>query len=90
LYEIILTESYRKNAVKFFKKHPELKEKYKKTLRLLQLDPFNKVLDCKKLKGFKNLYRLRLTIHARIVLEIIIRENKIIPISVDTREGIYQ
>jgi len=89
VYEILLSETYKKKAVKFFKKHPALKEKYKKTLQLLQRDPFHEVLDCKKLKGFSNLSRIRLTIHARIVIELMIKEKKIIPVSIDTREGIY-
>ncbi len=89
MYEIIITETYRKKSLKFFKKHPALKEKYKKTVQLLQKDPFHEVLACRKMKGVSNLYRIRLTLHARIVLEIIIKERKIIPVSIDTRENIY-
>lgn len=89
MYEIIITETYRKKAVKFFKKHPALKAKYKKTVQLLKRDPFHEVLECKKMKGYPNLYRITLTMHARIVIEIIIKERKIIPIIIDTRENIY-
>jgi toxin HigB-1 len=89
VYEIIITETYRRKAVKFFKKHPRLKEKYKKTVLLLKRDPFHEVLECKKMKGYPNLYRIKLTMHARIVIEIIIKDRKIIPVSIDTREKIY-
>jgi mRNA-degrading endonuclease RelE of RelBE toxin-antitoxin system len=89
VYEIIITETYRKKAVKFFKKHPALKEKYKKTVQLLKIDPFHEVLECKKMKGYPRLYRIKVTMHARIVIEIIIKERKIIPINIDTRQNIY-
>jgi mRNA-degrading endonuclease RelE of RelBE toxin-antitoxin system len=89
VYEIIITETYKRKSLKFFKKHPALKEKYIKTVRLLQNDPFHEVLACKKMKGFSNLYRIRLTLHDRIILKILIKEKKIIPVSIDTRENIY-
>jgi mRNA-degrading endonuclease RelE of RelBE toxin-antitoxin system len=89
MYEIRLTDSFRKKALKFFKKHPKLKERYKKSLLLLQVDPFNDVLNIAKMSGKKNIYRLRLTIHARMVMEIIISDKTITPIDINTRANIY-
>jgi mRNA-degrading endonuclease RelE of RelBE toxin-antitoxin system len=89
VYEIVITESYRKRALKFFKKHPELKDKYKKTFMLLRIDPFHKVLDCKKMKGHSELYRIRLTANTRIVIEIVFKKTQIIPVDINTRERIY-
>ena len=54
----------------------------KKTFTLLRIDPFHTVLDCKKLKGYSELYRIRLTANTRIVIEII-------PVDINTRESIY-
>lgn len=90
MYEILITESYRKIVLKFFKKHPSLKDKYKKTISLLKQDPFNDALDIKKMSGFSNLYRIKLSYRDRIVIKIVIKKKKIIPIIIDTRENIYR
>ncbi len=89
MYEIRLTDSYKKRALKFFKKHPELKGRYKTLMLLLEADPFNKALNIKKLSGRKNIYRLRLTIHARVVIEILISDKIVTPIDINTRASIY-
>ena len=56
---------------------------------LLEADPFNKVLDIKKMSGRKNIYRLRLTIHARVVIEVLVSDKTITPIDINTRASIY-
>ncbi len=89
MYEVILTDSYRKKAVKFIRQHPELKKRYINTFRLLAADPFNSTLDPKKMNGHENRYRIKLSHHSRIVLEIIVSEHRIISISIGTREDIY-
>ncbi len=90
MYEIRFTSSYKRKALKFFKKHPDLKSRYKKIFEILRADPFNRALDIKKMSGFKDLYRMRLTIHARVVLEMLVREKVITPIDIDTRANIYR
>jgi mRNA-degrading endonuclease RelE of RelBE toxin-antitoxin system len=89
MYEIRLTDAYRKKALKFFKKHPELKERYKQVMRLLQVNPFVDALEIKKMAGHKNLYRLRITLRARMVMEIIIADKIVTPVDIDTRENIF-
>ena len=89
MYEIRLTDAYRKKARKFFKRHPELKSRYKQVMLLLSANPFADVLEIKKLSGYKNIYRLRLTLRARIVMEILISDKTVTPIDIDTRENIY-
>lgn len=89
MYEIRLTNAYRKKALKFFKKHPELKERYMKVMRLLQVNPFVDALEIKKMAGYENLYRLRITLRARMVMEIIISDKTVTPVDIDTRENIY-
>ena len=89
MYEFRFTPSYQKKARKFFKKHPDLTDRYKKIMRLLQVDPFNDTLQIKKMSGRQDMYRLRLTIHARLVMEILITDKDITPIDIDMRENIY-
>ena len=89
MYEIRLTDAYRKKALKFFKKHPDLKQRYRQVMMLLRIDPFVEAIEIKKMSGHKNLYRLRLTLRARVVMEILISDKIITPIDIDTRENIY-
>jgi hypothetical protein len=56
---------------------------------LLRADPFNDALNIKKMSGQKNIYRLRLTIRARVVMEIIISAKTITPVDINTRANIY-
>ncbi len=90
MYEVRFTSSYKKKALKFFKKHPDLKSRYKKSIEILRADPFNQALSIRKMSGFKDIYRMRLTINARVVMEILIREKVITPIDIDTRANIYR
>ena len=41
------------------------------------------------MKGHSELYRIRLTANARIVIEILFKKNQIIPVDINTRERIY-
>ena len=49
--QVILTTSFKKKASYFLKLHPSMKEKYKKTLLLLQANPSHPYLRLHKLKG---------------------------------------
>ncbi|MFA7455797.1 MAG: hypothetical protein WCZ10_15180, partial [Desulfobulbaceae bacterium] len=50
-YKIIYPESYIRRARKFIKRHPDLLEQYRKTLELLELNPFHPSLRLHPLKG---------------------------------------
>ena len=49
MYDLIFTESYRKKVKRFIKKHPDLKDRYQKTLALLMDDPHHPSLRLHKL-----------------------------------------
>jgi len=53
-YKLIFTESYLKRERKFLRSHPELVERYKNVLRLLELNPKHPSLRLHKLKGKLN------------------------------------
>ena len=50
-YTLVYPESYIRRARKFLKKHPELRNQYRKTLQLLELDPFHPSLRLHSLQG---------------------------------------
>lgn len=88
--KLIFTESYERRATKFLKKHPELKEQYAKTLKLLALSPSHPSLRLHKLKGtLKSLQSVSINISYRVVLDFIVKKDLIIPVDVGTHDEVY-
>ncbi|MEK9159674.1 MAG: plasmid stabilization protein [Patescibacteria group bacterium] len=88
--KLIFTESYERRAAKFLKKHPELKEQYAKTLKLLSLNPSHPSLRLHKLKGvLKKLQSVSINISYRVVLDFIVKKDLIIPVDVGAHDEVY-
>ena len=91
MYEIIFTNQYEKRALKFFKKHPELKNRYIKILKVLQVQPFHPSLRLHKLQGKKKqFYSISISMSYRILLDFIIEDKRIILIDIDTHSSVYE
>ncbi|SMP06736.1 mRNA-degrading endonuclease (mRNA interferase) YafQ, toxin component of the YafQ-DinJ toxin-antitoxin module [Desulfurobacterium pacificum] len=89
-YRLIFTESYLKREKKFIKKHPELLERYKKVLRLLELNPNHPSLRLHKLKGkLSGKYSVSITMSYRIILTFAVTEKGIVLIDIGSHE-IYE
>jgi toxin HigB-1 len=89
-YEIIFTESYTRRAVKFLKKHPELRNQYEKTLELLELNPQHPSLRLHKLTGtLSDLHSVSINISYRMTLEFLIEGNRILPVNIGKHEDVY-
>ena len=90
-YTIIFTNTYKKRAKKFASRHPELKELYRKTLKLLATKPNHPALRLHPLKGkLKGLYSVSINTSYRITLEFLILENEIILVNVGTHDQAYR
>ena len=50
-FNLIFTEQYTKRAARFFKRHPELRGQYLKTLQLLEANPHHPSLRLHALSG---------------------------------------
>jgi mRNA-degrading endonuclease YafQ of YafQ-DinJ toxin-antitoxin module len=89
-YRLVYPDSYIKRAKKFFKKHPEVRNQYQKTLELLEVNPHHPSL---RLHGFQGrlsgLSSVSINISYRIVLEMVIRDNDIILIDVGNHGQVY-
>ena len=90
MIEIIYTESYENRVIKFLKKHPELRDQYKKTMTLLELNPYHPSL---RLHQFKTScfsgYSVSINMSYRISIEFQIIEEKIIPVDIGDHQEIY-
>jgi len=88
--EIILTEGYRKKAIAFFKDHPQLIPIYKKTLYLLQSNPFHPSLRLHNLKGSLGSFKtVSIDMRYRVLIDFIIHENQIILLDIGDHNKIY-
>ena len=89
-YKIIRTDEYFKKLKKFIKKHPDVLDRYIKTIELLEIDPYHPSLRIHKLNGKLRYYHsISITMKYRIVIDFIIKENEIIPIDIGTHDEVY-
>ena len=89
-YKLVFPESYIRRARKFLTKHPEIHSQYRKTLELLELDPYHPSLRLHSLKGnLSGMSSVSINISYRIVLELIIDGNEIVLINIGKHEQVY-
>jgi mRNA-degrading endonuclease YafQ of YafQ-DinJ toxin-antitoxin module len=90
-YELVFTESYTRRAIRFLRRHPELRAQYQKTLELLQLNPFHPSLRLHKLSGpLADLDSVSINISYRITLEFLVSATTIIPVHVGRHDEVYR
>ena len=88
MYKLIFVESYLKKEKIFIKKHPEFVERYKKVLRLLELNPFHPSLRLHNLKGkLKEYWSVYISLSYRIILKI--RGDELILPDIGHHEEVY-
>ena len=88
MYKLIFVESYLKKEKIFIKKHPEFVERYKKVLRLLELNPFHPSLQLHNLKGkLKEYWSVYISLSYRIILKI--RGDELILLDIGDHEEVY-
>ena len=89
-YTLVFTEQYNRRALRFIKRHPDLKQQYLKTLQLLEIDPFYPSLRLHPLQGMlQQLHSVSINLSYRITLELHITDNQIILINVGDHEAVY-
>ncbi|RYU58394.1 plasmid stabilization protein [Methylolobus aquaticus] len=72
-YVFVFTEQYSRRAARFLKRHPELRQQYLKTLRLLEANPFHPSLRLHPLGGkLDGLHSVSINLSYRITLELLI------------------
>lgn len=89
-YRLIFTESYEKIEKRFLRRHPDLANRYAKTLALLENDPFHPSLRLHPLQGrLAGLHSVSINMQYRIALELEIREHEVILVNVGTHGEVY-
>jgi addiction module RelE/StbE family toxin len=88
--QLLREKNYLKREIKFFKKHPDLIEKYESVLKKLQNDPLEPSLKLHKLQGnLEKFHAVRLTYEYRIVLVLQIVDKQIILVDIGTHDDVY-
>lgn len=89
-YTLIYPDSYIRRAKKFLRKHPEIHNQYRKTLELLELDPFHPSLRLHSLEGrLKGLSSVSINMSYRIALELEIQDGEIILVNIGNHDQVY-
>jgi len=90
MYELIFPERYKKIEKRFFKKHSDLFDRYKKVLKLLKTDPFHPSLRLHKLNPpLEQFYSVSLTMKYRIIIDFAVEGNKIIFLNIAIHDKAY-
>lgn len=89
-YTLVYPDGYIRRARKFLRKHPEIHRQYKKTLQLLELDPYHPSLRLHSLEGrLKDLSSISINMSYRIVLLLEIQEKEIVLIDIGNHDQVY-
>ena len=90
MYALVFTDQYNRRAARFLKRHPQLREQYRKTLLLLQANPHHPSLRLHALRGrLSGLHSVSINLSYRITLELIIQGKQIVPINVGDHDDVY-
>jgi mRNA-degrading endonuclease YafQ of YafQ-DinJ toxin-antitoxin module len=85
-----VTDQYNRRAARFLKRHPQVREQYRKTLLLLQANPHHPSLRLHALGGkLGGLHSVSINLSYRITLELVIRDQQIVPINVGDHDAVY-
>jgi mRNA-degrading endonuclease YafQ of YafQ-DinJ toxin-antitoxin module len=89
-WTLIFTDQYKKRALRFLKRHPELERHYLKALQLLEVNPFHPSLRLHRLSGrLTDLHSVSINLSYRITLEFLIENQEIIPVDVGDHDTVY-
>lgn len=89
-YSLVFPESYIRRARKFLRKHPDIINQYRKTLQLLELNPYHPSLRLHSLEGrLSGLSSVSINISYRIVIELIIKEGEILLVNIGKHDQVY-
>ncbi len=88
-YALVFTADYTRRALRFLKRHPELKNQYAKTLALLEINPHHPSLRLHALAGrLQGVHSVSINLSYRITLDLLIQEQQIIPLNVGDHDTV--
>ncbi len=90
-WTLVFTERYERRAGRFLRRHPDLRQSYRKTLLLLEADPHHPSLRLHALRGrLQGLHSVSINLSYRITLEVLIDGQRLIPIDIGSHDVVYR
>ncbi len=90
-WTLVFTERYERRAARFLRRHPDLRQSYRKTLLLLEADPHHPSLRLHALWGrLQGLHSVLINLSYRITLEVWIDGQRLIPIDIGSHDVVYR
>jgi mRNA-degrading endonuclease YafQ of YafQ-DinJ toxin-antitoxin module len=91
MYELVWSARFTRSAVRFAKRHPELRAKLAAVLRDLEQNPFQPHLKLHNLGGkLKGIQAVSLTYDYRITLTVLVTEKEVILLDVGSHDEVYR
>ena len=89
-FVLTFTDAYELRALRWLKKHPDLRLQYLKTLQLLEANQFHPSLRLHALTGkLQGVHSVSINLSYRITLELLIQDKQIIPINIGDHDAVY-
>ena len=89
-FKLIFPTPYQKRERSFLKKHSELRQRYFKTLLLLEQNPLHPSLRLHPMRGqLTGLHSVSISMRYRITLELELREQEIVFVNVGSHGEVY-
>ncbi len=83
----MFTERYNRRAARFLRRHPDMREIYRKTLLLLEANPHHPSLRLHSLRDrLQGLHSVSIHLSYRITLEVLIEGQTLIPIDIGSHD----
>ncbi|TAN43333.1 MAG: plasmid stabilization protein [Nitrospirae bacterium] len=91
MFVVVTSNYFFRRARKFFRKHPELKERFAIVVDDLRKDPFHPHLEFHSLGGkLKGIQAVSLTDSYRITLTLMVTEREIILLDIGSHDEVYR
>ena len=88
-WTLVFTDAYDRRALRWLKRHPDLRQQYLKTLQLLEANPYHPSLRLHALSGrLAGVHSVSINLSYRITLELLIQDERIIPVNVGDHDAV--
>lgn len=89
-FALVFTDAYNRRALRWLKKHPDLRQIYLKTLLLLEANPYHPSLRLHALGGkHQGVHSVSINLSYRIILELMISDEQIILVNIGDHDTVY-
>lgn len=89
-FALVFTDAYNRRALRWLKKHPDLRQIYLKTLLLLEANPYHPSLRLHALGGkHQGVHSVSINLSYRITLELMISDEQIILVNIGDHDTVY-